>query len=268
VPTTEPYALDNSADTAPDLLACLAEICDPHTQQLLTTLVLPGADCLELGAGNGSIAAFMADLAGDHGEVVAVDLKPQHVRDHPRVKTIAWNVVTDGLPPGPFDVIHARLLLAHLPTRRQILADAAARLAPGGTLLVEEWGEFTPPAVLRHPDGSDLPDLYGRYQQALLGMFRAAGNDTTWCAQVAGAMAEAGLVEVDTVTQARSWPGGSAGCTLPCLVSVQKEAELMRAGMPVDDLRRMRNLLADPQTLLLGNLTWSTIGRKPNGGAA
>ena len=196
-----------------------------------------------------------------------MDLKPQHVREHPRVTTIEWNVVTDGIPPGPFDVIHARLLLAHLPTRRQILADTAARLAPGGVLCIEEWGEHTPPAVLRHPDGSDLPDLYGRYQQALLGVFRAAGNDTTWCAQVADAMAGAGLVEVHTVTHARSWPGGSPGTTLPCLVSVQKEAELVAAGVPVDELRRMRALLADPQTLLLGNLTWSTVGRNPGGAA-
>ena len=265
--STEPYALDNSADTGPDLLACLAEICDPHTRHLLAPLVVPGADCLELGAGNGSIAALMADLAGDHGEVLAVDLKPQHVREHTRVKTIGWNVVTDGIPPGPFDVIHARLLLAHLPTRRQILADAAARLAPGGVLCIEEWGEHTPPAVLRHPEGSDLPDLYGRYQQALLGMFRAAGNDTTWCAQVADAMAGAGLVDVQVQTFARAWSGGSPGTTLPCLVSVQMEADLVAAGMPADELRRMRALLADPQTLLLGNLTWSTVGRNPGGAA-
>ncbi|HZN77969.1 MAG TPA: methyltransferase, partial [Micromonosporaceae bacterium] len=238
---------------------------DPH---LLAPLVGAGAACLELGAGNGSIAAFMADLAGEHGDVVAVDLQPQHVRDHPRVKTIQWNVVTDGIPLGPFDVIHARLLLAHLPTRRQILADAGGQLAPGGVLCIEEWGEFTPPAVLRHLDGSDLPELYGRYQQALLGMFRAADNDNTWCTQVADAMAEAGLVEIETVTQARSWPGGSAGTTLPCLVSVQKQAELVAQGVSVDDLRRMRALLAGTHTLLLGNLTWSTIGRKPTGSAA
>jgi len=268
VSTTEPYALDNSADTAADLLACLAQICDPHTQKLLTPLVVPGADCLELGAGNGSIAAFLAEQVGDHGEVLAVDLKPQHVREHPRVTTVEWNVVTDGIPPGPFDVIHARLLLAHLPTRRQILADAAARLAPGGVLCIEEWGEHTPPAVLRHPEGSELPDLYGHYQQALLRMFRAAGNDTTWCAQVADAMAGAGLVDVQVQTFAGAWPGGSPGTTLPGLVSVQMEADLVAAGMPVADLQRMRTLLTDPKTLLLGNLTWSTMGRNPNGGAA
>ncbi|HZO69454.1 MAG TPA: methyltransferase domain-containing protein [Kribbellaceae bacterium] len=266
---TREYALDNASNTAARMLACLTTVLDPYTQDLLAPLIPDGGRCLELGAGNGSIACWMAERAGPHGNVVAVDRDPRHVRDHPAVSILTADVTApDGLPGCDYDLIHARLLLAHLPQRGELMHRLASRLAPGGHLVVEEWGQFAPPGtaqVLWHPEDSGLPDLYRDYQQALLELFRRAGNDTTWCARAASAMRVAGLVDVRTSTYARSWAGGTAGTMLPCCVSAEKEAELAAAGMPVADQRRMRELLADPQTLLLGNPIWSTVGRRPGG---
>ena len=52
------------------------------------------------------------------------------------------NVITDGLPGDGYDLIHARLLLMHLPTREKLLEEMAAALRPGGWLLVEDMDVF------------------------------------------------------------------------------------------------------------------------------
>ena len=41
-------------------------------------------------------------------------------------------------PPGPFDLIHARLVLVHVPRRREALAAMVELLRPGGWLVVED----------------------------------------------------------------------------------------------------------------------------------
>src|ERR1041384_429460 len=104
-----PYAFNNDKPTAGSLLDALSEILDEFSQVRLTQAgVTEGARCLEVGAGSGSIAAWMADQAGPSGEVIALDIKPQHVRPHPGVTIQRNNVSTDPLPDGEFDVIHAR----------------------------------------------------------------------------------------------------------------------------------------------------------------
>jgi 2-polyprenyl-3-methyl-5-hydroxy-6-metoxy-1,4-benzoquinol methylase len=52
--------------------------------------------------------------------------------------------VTDGwvcweLPAGRYDLIHARLVLSHLPQRRDVLARLVQALRPGGWLVVEDF---------------------------------------------------------------------------------------------------------------------------------
>lgn len=250
------YALDNDATDAAPMLDCLSAILDPGTEARLAGLIRPGAYCLEIGAGNGSVAGWMAE---EGGRVVAVDIKPQHVRPHPGVTVLGRDVATDGLPLGPFDVIHARLLLAHLPARREILTQLVERLRPGGALLVEEWGGFVGARLLYAAEPGAI-GWYERYQTSLMHVFAAAGNDPHWCVRVPAAMRDAGLVRIDTFTQARSWSGGTPGCRLPILVSKQLQDQLIVHGMDAGELTRLRAVLDDPWTVVQGNLTWSTLG--------
>ena len=57
---------------------------------------------------------------------------------------VARHDVTSCVPPvldeeQPYDLIHARLVLLHLPEREQILRALVTHLAPGGWLLLEEF---------------------------------------------------------------------------------------------------------------------------------
>ncbi|GAA0937840.1 methyltransferase domain-containing protein [Virgisporangium aurantiacum] len=262
------YALDNAREGAAGMLDCLSAILDQSTMELLAPLVPLRARCLELGAGNGSIARWLGDIVGRNGRVVATDIKPELVRadvmSHPRVEVLQHDLRNHPLPTGPFDVVHARLLFAHLGDRDTLLPVVAEVLAPGGVLVIEEWGGAGPGQVLSSP-WPETAELYQRYQQALMAMFAAAGNDPTWSTRVHEVMTAAGLGDVRTTVRARSWSGGTAGCQLPIEVSGQVRERLLEHSLDQEDLDVLRAQLTDPRVVLLGNLTWSIVGHKSAG---
>src|SRR5688572_12972785 len=117
-----PYVLDNRRVTANPMLEHLSTILDRFSQQRLVKAGLRrDMRCLEIGAGNGSIARWMAERVGFGGMVVATDIDPRHVVAGPRVKVLTHDIASDvPLPHTSYDLIHARLVLAHLPQRRKI----------------------------------------------------------------------------------------------------------------------------------------------------
>ena len=261
---SDPYTFDNDKDTGAPTLGFLAEILDPFSRgQLLRAGVRPGARWLELGAGAGTLAAWMANEAGSGGRVIATDIKPQHIVAHPGVEVLRHNLLTDALPQvdGGFDGIHARLLLAHLPTREQLVPGLAGLLAPGGALVVEEWRGSWDDCVLATPDPT-AQELFARYQAAFQSVLVSRGNDVRWALRVNGVMRAAGLVDVETTVHARSWVGGSAGCQLPIATTTEIQDALVEHGMSLGDLGRMRELLTDPRLVIRDNLLYSTIGYK------
>ncbi|HZN71527.1 MAG TPA: class I SAM-dependent methyltransferase [Micromonosporaceae bacterium] len=257
------YVLDNDRPAARRVLGCLSLMLDEFTiGRLLQASVPVGGRCLELGAGNGSVACWLAERVGARGQMIATDLKTQHVRHHPGVTVLRHDAAVEPLPAGPFDVVHARLLLAHLPSRYEVLARMVDVLRPGGLLLVEEFGQAGAGMVLSSPDRS-LAEIYSEFQGALAGVYATAGTDAGWAVQVNAAMTEVGLVNVDTVTHARSWTGGTAGCALPLALSMELREQLVAASMVERELDRLGRLLVDPHLVLMGDLLWSHLGRQP-----
>ncbi len=71
---TDRYWFDNSLSDEGTRLRLLEKIADPRSISLLEGLgVAPGSICAELGAGAGSMAAWLADRVGPDGSVLAVD---------------------------------------------------------------------------------------------------------------------------------------------------------------------------------------------------
>lgn len=74
-------------------------------------------------------------------------------------------------------------------------------------------------------------------------------------------MISGGLVGVDTVVRARSWPGGSALHRTANIA--QLRTRILDAGMTGEQLDRLCRLLGDPQMVVRGLLTISSGGRRP-----
>src|SRR5262249_37893120 len=122
-------------------LALLTQFADPITTRRLTHLgVGPGWRCLDVGAGDGSVARWLAGRAGPEGRVVATDLNPRFLGGHglPNLEVRRHNILEDELEAVHYDLVHCRALLMHLPDPLRALQRMVNALRPGGWLLVQE----------------------------------------------------------------------------------------------------------------------------------
>jgi len=72
-------------------------------------------------------------------------------------EVLRHDVGIDEPPAGPFDLVHARLVLVHVPQRSTALAAMVAALRPGGWLVLEDADPALQPPI--------CPDEYGPAQQ-------------------------------------------------------------------------------------------------------
>jgi SAM-dependent methyltransferase len=261
-PATPAYTFDNADPAAAERLALSSAVLDGFTTSRLSSLGdLTGRRCLELGAGNGSIAGWLADQAGPSGRVLATDINTRHIPTDRGYAVIRHDLVTDPLPDEPWDLIHARLVLRHLPQRHDILRHLAAALAPGGVLAIEEWDAYRAGLVLAAPE-PEAATLFYAYETVIEQLVGAGAVDLDWPWQVHAAMASAGLVDVDTAVHARSWPGGSAGALHNAATISLLRPRILEAGITGKQLDRLSGFLHDPRMVVRGLLTVSTIGRR------
>ncbi|MEV4824518.1 methyltransferase [Micromonospora sp. NPDC049274] len=257
------YTFDNGAPDAVPQMRALESFLDPITMRRLARPVLRlGSHCWEVGAGGGSMAWRIARAVGPDGGVLATDIDPTHLRADGNLTVRRHDVRTD-LPPGDaFDLVHARLVLLHLPERRRVLRTLAGALTPGGWLLVEEFDCTTPVRVLNAPS-DDAAKLFTQVMDAMMEVLQEHGADLGWAQDVHTEMILAGLTEVDTSTHSQSWAGGSTGASLYETNSRQLEPDLLAAGLSPQQLAAFRRLLRDPSFAVMSYHFVSTRGRRP-----
>ncbi|GAA2697363.1 class I SAM-dependent methyltransferase [Actinoplanes palleronii] len=257
------YSFDNDDPVAAGRHRLLAAVLDPFTVERLTALDdLTGRRCLEVGAGGGSIAAWLAERTGPAGTVLATDLNPRHLSTSGGYAVLRHDLTTEDVPQPPWDLIHARLVLSHLPGRADVLTRLVAALAPGGTLLIEEWVSAYRGLVLAAPDPQTAA-LVERYHDTLVGrLLPGNGGDPGWGATAHAALLAAGLTGVHTEIRASSWPGGTAGARLIAANIAQLRAGFRDAGFTDEELDRLSALAEDPRLVIRGHFTYAVAGRR------
>ncbi|HKT05063.1 MAG TPA: methyltransferase domain-containing protein [Rugosimonospora sp.] len=258
------YAFEHGGQDVAVQLDCLERYLDPITaQRLAGPVVHPGDHCWEVGAGGGSVARMLARAAGSDGMVVATDLDTSHLSRLRGVVVRTQDLRTDPVPAGgPFQLIHARLVLLHLPERRAILRNLAGALAPGGWLVVEEFDCTATPRVLRSPYPA-AEKLFTQVLDGVLDALRQRGADLAWAQEVYGEMAAVGLTDIDALVHAQSWAGGSPGARLYEVNCRQLQPKLVDAGYDMASLRRFQSLMWDPHFAAFSYQFVSTRGRRP-----
>ncbi|MGN9912689.1 class I SAM-dependent methyltransferase [Phytohabitans sp. LJ34] len=261
--TVTPYPLDNTADGADAHHHGLAHLLDNFSQHRLAGLRdWSGAHVLEVGCGKGSFARRLADMVGDSGHVTATDLKPPAL-DHDRITVIQHDLTSDtALPAGPFDGVHTRLVLQHLPTREDILDRLIAVLRPGGVLIEEAWRPVRVNPVVAAPD-PDSRYLYERFAHASGRIFDDAGTDPHWAKQVPTAMENRGLTNVDTVIHGSFWRGGDPAARMVAGTIPQLADGLLAKGFTTADIDAVLELLHNPALKVESHLLYSTSGYVP-----
>jgi SAM-dependent methyltransferase len=261
--TTPRYVLNTGSDLGRSQVDYLERMLDSATTACLDEIgVEPGWRCLDLGAGGGSITRRLAERTGPAGTVVSVDLDTDYLVERPGVE-VRRHDINDGLPvDGPFELIHARLLLMHLPRRVEILQTLVDALAPGGVLVIGEFSDRPRRALSTSGDADE--QLFDRVQGFGHDVVaRHAGVSFTWAHEVDRHMAEAGLTNLHSLEYSRTTAGGTTGCLLHRNYVLQLETILLNAGFTAEELARYRDLMLDPRFRAWFYQFVCTWGQKP-----
>jgi len=209
--TESRYVFDNAATAETGLrFSGLEATFDPSTIGYLTGVgVTGGWACWEIGAGGGSIARWLAEQVGPTGSVLATDIDPRFIPPSQlsHLEVARHDVCADAIPLASYDLIHARLVLSHLPERRDVLVRLVQALRPGGWLVIEDFCH----AFERGSEPAGPVDAKFRKMALALGSFmeRTTGNEWDFATSLPQSLAGLGLADVGGDGRLVFGPGGS-----------------------------------------------------------
>jgi SAM-dependent methyltransferase len=181
----------------------MSRLLDPmHRRHIEQLGVGPGATALEVGCGNGSISAWLAERVGASGRVVAVDLDLSLVDvAAPNLELRQGDIVAGPVDPGGFDLVTARAVLHHVADAEAAVRNLAASLAPGGGVLLIE-PDFLPVSVAE-------PHEVRAFWDGWLAWSRDQGIDYHIGRTLAPRLAALGLEQVAGTAETAVYDGGS-----------------------------------------------------------
>lgn len=248
----------------PAQLSPLEQFLDPFTRAELDDIA-PGAGAryLDLGAGGGSVTRMLSELAGQTGQVTAIDQDPHMVTPGPNIDIHTQDLSTGDplLAEGPFDLVHARLLTHHLENRVEFVHRLADSLRPGGWLLL---GEFvrSAPRVVSAPS-EEHAAVFRRVLDGLYDVMTAKHTHGSWGHEVHQTMLDAGLSSVRTRWHFESWTGGGHGCRLYENNVSQKRDVMIEAGVAAADIDLfLKDLMHNPAMVVRSHEFVSIRGRR------
>jgi SAM-dependent methyltransferase len=227
--------------------------------------ISPGWRCLELGAGGGSVAAWMARrVAGPgrgrtSGEVLATDVDTRFLDEltEPNLTVLRHDAARDPLPEERFDLVHARFLLEHLPEREEVLDRVLRSMAPGAALVVQSIASF-PIASSPH---RDFRRAMASLERVLA---RTIGTDSRWGRSFPAPLQRRGLVDVGAAIHLPVTGGANASATCWALTLAQLRPRMLELGLSdAPTLDRAERLLADEAFFDFAFATAIAWGRKP-----
>ncbi|MGW5426634.1 methyltransferase domain-containing protein [Streptomyces sp. NPDC004059] len=233
--SSDGYLLDNRQNEAAERFDAFAALFDPTTFRHIEAFGIGlGWRCWEVGAGGTSVVSWLARKVGPTGQVVATDIDTSRLAAaaRPPVEVRVHDVGAEEPPGEGFDLVHARLVLVHVPDRERALRSMIQALRPGGVLLIEDADPALQPLI--------CPDEYGpeqrlanRLRQGFRKLLAERGADLSYGRKLPRLLREAGLsrVEADAF-----FPVTSPACTaLEAATVRQIRDRLVTAGLATDE---------------------------------
>jgi len=143
------------------------------------------------------VVAHLSERVGPAGLVVATDINLSWAAGAaaPNVEILEHDVAAHPPPAGPFDLVHARLVLVHVPERDSALANMFAALRPGGVLLVEDADPALQPlSCLEETRPEEM--LANRLRRGFRSLLAERGVDLAYGRSLPRRLRAAGLVGV------------------------------------------------------------------------
>jgi SAM-dependent methyltransferase len=261
------FAEDFASTDEDERLAVLAANYDPATFRLLGSCeVTPGWRCAEVGAGGGSIAAWLADAVGPEGSVVAFDIDVSHL-DHlvrrSNVTVRQHDIVAEAIGDASFDLVHTRLVIEHLPASERLLDMLAKATRPGGLLVVECTDMLTSAAADRsHPRGRAFDEFMAMSFAAVESMSTFDFGFARRLPRLFETLAFEGTESQVVGRVARGGDSKALEYALP-VAGVMRSILVERGHTTADAIDDYLNTLADPHFWFVANNVVAAWGRRP-----
>jgi len=265
-PGGEGYLLDNRQAEAGRRLDALAELFDPVTFRHVSEIgVGAGWACWEVGAGGPSVPRWLAGRVGPTGRVLATDIDTGLLEagpEPPPFEVLRQDVGVGAPPDGRFDLVHARLVLVHVPRREAAVAAMVDALRPGGWLVLEDADPALQPLICPDEYG-EVQRLANRLRNGFRDLLAQRGADLGFGRTLPRLLRDAGLADVRADAY---FPITSPACAVLETATVQQiRGHLVAAGLATD--AEIDRHLASVTGGLLPDLATSPMisasGRKP-----
>jgi len=267
VPPDGQYLLGNRQAEAGRRFDALSSLFDPSTFRHIEQLgIAPGWRCWEVGAGGPAVPRWLAARVGPAGGVVATDIDTSWLdaAGLDGVEVLRHDVGVDPPPGGGFDLVHARLVLVHVPERQRALTAMVASLRPGGWLLVEDADPALQPLLCLEESGPEQR-LANRLRRGFRQLMADGGADLAYGRTLPRLLREAGL---DGVRADAYFPIASPACAALETATVEQiRRRLVDGGFATDGEvdEHLRNVATGGLDLATSPMI-SAWGRKPPAG--
>ena len=220
----------------------------------------PGWRVWKVGAGGPGLPAWIAEQTKGH--VLATDIDTTWLEaseDGFAVKR--HDIGTEPAPDHDFDLVHARLVLLHVPQRSQALATMIDALKVGGWLLVEEADPGLQPLACPDDHGA-AQQLANKLKLAFRALMAERGADLSFGRKLPRLLRSAGLVDVQS--DAYFPIGGPAVDRLERATIEQIRERLIAAQLATErEIEQHLSNIASGELDLATSPMVSTWGRKP-----
>ena len=257
--------LPQDVEQARERLRLLERVEDPATIGYLLQIGVDSSwTCLEVGAGRGSIAAWLSRRVGPSGRVVATEIDTRLLGDleSPNLEIRRHDVAKDDLEVRCYDLVHVRNVLVHVPEREEVLRKLTSALRPCGWILVEEPDVVTDTAdpLVAPP----LHDLYRRVVREIQVFAEEAGLDLSFGAEVFGLLRSLGFESLQAEGRARMFRGGAHELESPQRLAYAdlREPLLATGRLAEQDFDDFLRLFDSPSFAWRESLRMSTWGRR------
>ncbi|MCX4784546.1 class I SAM-dependent methyltransferase [Streptomyces sp. NBC_01264] len=264
---SESYILRSAHTEELQRLSEFSRIYDPGTHRFLREIgIRPDWQCLEAGAGTGTIAAWLASFVGIGGSVLATDTKPalleNAAKDH-EFTAIYHDLTQDSLAENAYDLVHCRAVLEHLDSADQAFHSLAGATNAGGWLVIESH-DLSPSSidlVCRHTR-SDLAPTVSKFLELGAQAMSRFGATPEYGSKLLHNFLDAGFIELTLETHAYPFAGGAESLFSLSLSQVE-EALLGSGAMTQSEYEEALAVFNNPDSEFLTPLLVSVRGRAP-----
>jgi SAM-dependent methyltransferase len=210
----------------------------------------------------------MAERVGASGHVLVTDIEPRFIERSARhwpahIELRRHDIGIDPLPERAFDLIHARLVLQHVPQRHQALASLVAALKPRGWLVIEEFDGRMIDRSIPTANAADA-ERFSKMVRALARLMDERGFEADWPRRLHQHLRAAGLVEVDMEGHLAVREGGSPASRLDAANFAQVRKEAVDKGLiTVAEVDMLLERLASRDFAVFSPLMFTACGRAP-----